>query len=302
MMLTRVPKAEIRKGMFVEAVECSAAAFGKRRFLLNSHKDYVAIQESPAEFVVINTTIGTEAEPHVGKRPLTRAEKRAEAAATLTRSIKALKSELINIVVGGALDMEKLTKVVEDIGQADNETTSLFYDLTRFRQKDEVLFQHSLAVGILMGKLGTALDLDTETVALLVLSGLLHDVGKLTLSKNILQKQGPLTAVERKLLRSHPQRGHHLLKRHVIVPDEVLDVCLHHHEALDGSGYPSGKSASDISQLVRIATVCDAFDKLTTARPGKSDRGVADAIAWMFARDHQFDRKLVLRLGAIIDD
>jgi HD-GYP domain-containing protein (c-di-GMP phosphodiesterase class II) len=302
MMLTRVPKAEIRKGMFVEAVECSAAAFGKRRFLLNSHKDYVAIQESPAEFVVINTTIGTEAEPHIGKRPLTRAEKRAEAAATLTRSIKALKSELINIVVGGALDMEKLTKVVEDIGQADNETTSLFYDLTRFRQKDEVLFQHSLAVGILMGKLGTALDLDTETVALLVLSGLLHDVGKLTLSKNILQKQGPLTAVERKLLRSHPQRGHHLLKRHVIVPDEVLDVCLHHHEALDGSGYPSGKSASDISQLVRIATVCDAFDKLTTARPGKSDRGVADAIAWMFARDHQFDRKLVLRLGAIIDD
>ena len=301
-MLTRVPKADIRKGMFVEAVECSAAAFGKRRFLLNSHQDYLAIQESPADFVVINTTYGTEAAPHSGQRPLTRAEKRAEAAATLTRSIKALKTELITVVVGGKLNMESLSKVVEEIGQADSETTSLFYDLTRFRQKDEALFQHSLAVGILMGKLGTALELDTDTVALLVLSGLLHDVGKLTLSKNILQKQTPLTAVERKLLRSHPQRGHHLLKRHVIVPDEVLDVCLHHHEALDGSGYPSGKSAAEISQMVRIATVCDAFDKLTTARPGKSDRGVADAIAWMFARDHQFDRKLVLRLGAIIDD
>ncbi|WP_290777569.1 HD domain-containing phosphohydrolase [Hoeflea sp.] len=301
-MLTRVPKADIRKGMFVEAVECSAAAFGKRRFLLNSHQDYLAIQESPADFVVINTTYGTEAAPHSGQRPLTRAEKRAEAAATLTRSIKALKTELITVVVGGKLNLESLSKVVEEIGQADSETTSLFYDLTRFRQKDEALFQHSLAVGILMGKLGTALELDTDTVALLVLSGLLHDVGKLTLSKNILQKQTPLTAVERKLLRSHPQRGHHLLKRHVIVPDEVLDVCLHHHEALDGGGYPSGKSASEISQMVRIATVCDAFDKLTTARPGKNDRGVAEAIAWMFARDHQFDRKLVLRLGAIIDD
>ena len=301
-MLTRIPKAEIKKGMFVEAVECSASAFGKRRFLLDSKIDYDAILESPAEFVVINTAFGAEVTEHSGKPPLSRAEKRAEAAATLTRSITALKSELINVVVGGALDMKSITKVVEDIAQADDETTSLFFDITRVRQKDEALFQHSLAVGILMGKLGTALELDTETVALLVISGLLHDVGKLTLSKKILQKQGPLTDVERKLLRSHPQRGHHLLKRHAIIPDEVLDVCLHHHEALDGSGYPSGKSGSEIGLLVRIATVCDAFDKLTTARAGKSERAVADAMSWMFERDYLFDRKLVLRLGAIIED
>ena len=301
-MLTRIPKAEIKKGMFVEAVECSAAAFGKRRFLLDSYGDVDAILESPAEFVVINTAFGAEATPQSGKPPLSPAEKRAEAVATLTRSIKVLKSELINIVVGGALNMESVTKVVEDIAQTDDETSSLFFDLTRFRHKDEALFQHSLAVSILMGKLGTALELDTERVAMLVLSGLLHDVGKLTLSKNILQKQGPLTDVERKLLRSHPQRGHHLLKRHAIIPDEVLDVCLHHHEALDGSGYPSGKSGSEIGLMVRIATVCDAFDKLTTARRGKGDRAVADAIAWMFERDHLFDRKLVLRLGALIDD
>jgi len=301
-MLTRIPKAEIKRGMFVEAVECSAAAFGKRRFLLDSRNDYDAILESPAEFVVINTAFGAEVTQHSGRPPLTRAEKRAEAAATLTRSIKALKSELISIVIGGGLNMEKITQVVEDIAQADDETSSLFFDITRFRQKDETMFQHSLAVGILMGKLGTALELDTETVALLVLSGLLHDVGKLTLSKNILQKQEPLTAVERKLLRSHPQRGHHMLKRHAIIPAEVLEVCLHHHEALDGSGYPSGKSGSEIGLMVRIATVCDAFDKLTTARRGKGDRAVADAIAWMFERDHLFDRKLVLRLGALIDD
>lgn len=301
-MLTRIPKADIRRGMFVEAVECSAAAFGKRRFLLDSRNDYVAILESPAEFVVINTTIGSEVIHHGGKPPLSRAEKRAEAAARLTRSVRALKAELINIVVGGNLDMEQLTQVVEDIAQADDETSSLYFDITRFRKKDEALFQHSLAVGILMGKLGTALELDTEIVAQLVLAGMLHDVGKLTLSKNILQKQGPLTAGERKLLRSHPQRGHYLLKRHAVIPGEVLDVCLHHHEALDGSGYPSGKSGSDIGQLVRIATVCDAFDKLTTARPGKGDRAVAEATSWMFEREHLYDRKLVLRLGALIDD
>jgi len=300
-MLTRIPKAEIKKGMFVEAVECSAAVFGKRRFLLSSDSDFGTILESAAEFVVINTAFGTAAQQS-GKRPLSPAEKRAEAAATMRRSVKALKSELISIVVGGGLNMENIAQVVEDIAEADNETSSLFFEVTRLKHKDEAMFQHSLAVGILMGKLGTALDLDTETVSLLVLSGLLHDVGKLTISNDILQKPGPRTAAERKLFRSHPRRGHHMLKKHANIPDEVLDICLNHHEALDGSGYPSGKSAPEIGLLVRIATVCDAFEKLTAAGPGKPGRGVADVMIWMFERDHLFDRKLVLRLCATIDN
>jgi len=307
-MLTRIPKAEIKKGMFVEAVECSEAVFGKRRFVLKSDNDYGAILKSPAEFVVINTAFGTDsakaavaAAKQSGREPLSPAEKRAEAAATMARSAKVIKSELITMVVDGAFDMDNIAPVVEEITKADKETSCLYFEVTRLKQKDETTFQHSLGVGILMGKLGKAMDLDRETVELLVLSGLLHDVGKLTISNDILQKQGPLTAEERKLIQSHPRRGQQILQKHPNIPDEALEICLHHHEALDGSGYPSRLSGSEIGPLVRISTVCDVFDALTSVRPYKKGWAPTEALSWMFERDQQFDRKLVVRLGAFID-
>jgi len=307
-MLTRIPKADIKIGMFVEAVECSEAVFGKRRFVLKSNDDFGAILKSPADYVLINTAFGTDsakaalvATTQGDSNPLSPALKRTEAAVTMARSVKVLKSELITMVIDGAFEMGNIDPLVEDISQADNETSCLYFEVTRLKQKDETTFQHSLGVGVLMGKLGTAMDLDRDTVELLVLSGLLHDVGKLTISNDILQKQGPLTAEERKLIQSHPKRGHHILQKHLNIPAEALEICLHHHEALDGSGYPSRLSGSEIGPLVRISTVCDVFDALTSVRPYKRGWAPTEALSWMFEREHQFDRKLVLRLGASID-
>lgn len=307
-MLTRISKAEIEKGMFVEAVECSEAVFSKRRFVLSSDEDLNAILKSPADFVLINTAFGTEcakasfaaARGNAGKE-LSADQARANAAATVERSVKVLKSELITMVASGTFDMEKIAPVVKELARADQATSSLFFEVSRLKHKDETTFQHSLAVGVLMGKLGDALDLDADTVELLVLSGMLHDVGKLTISKEILQKQGPLTAAERKTIQNHPSRGHQILLTHANIPPEALEICLHHHEALDGSGYPSRLSGTEIGLLVRISTVCDVFDALTSVRPYKKGWAAADALAWMFERDHQFDRKLVIRLGASID-
>jgi putative nucleotidyltransferase with HDIG domain len=307
-MLTRIPKTDVKRGMFVEAVECSEVAFAKRRFFLDSDRELSAILESPAEFVLINTTLGAVGANGAGLPGkssttvlLSPAEARAEAAATVARSKRILKAELIGLVTGDPFDMASIKPVVEEITQADQQTSSFFFEVTRLKHKDETTFQHSLAVGILMGKLGDALDLDVETVELLIVAGLLHDVGKLTIATGILQKQGALTAAERSTIKSHPRRGHQILKSHPAIPEEVLDICLHHHESLDGSGYPSRLAGSQISQLVRISTVCDVFDALTSIRPYKQGWSAGKALGWMFERDKQFDRKLVLRLGAVID-
>ena len=304
-MLTRIPKTEIKRGMFVEAVECSEVAFGKRRFFLDSDRELSAILKSPAEYVLINTALGGAgaARPRAGGSNvlLSPAQARAEAAATVVRSTRILKAELIGLVTGDSFDMASIKPVVEEITQADGQTSSFFFEVTRLKHKDEATFEHSLAVGILMGKLGDSLDLNVETVELLIVAGLLHDIGKLTIATGILHKQGALTAAERAAIRSHPRRGHQILKSHPSIPEEVLDICLHHHEALDGSGYPSRLAGSQISQLVRIATVCDVFDALTSVRPYKQGWSAGKALGWMFERDKQFDRKLVLRLGAVID-
>ena len=307
-MLTRIPKAEVKRGMFVEAVECPVVAFGRRRFILQSDQDLAEILNSPADFVLINTVLGTGGgafgqQPGTGRAspPGSPDEAKYEAAASVARSTRILKSELVGLLTGEAFDMASVRPILEEITQADQQTSSYFFEVTRLRQKDEATFQHSLAVSILMGKLGDALDLDAETIELLIVAGLLHDIGKLTISTDILTKQGILTAAERAAIRSHPRRGHQILKSHPAIPPEVLEICLHHHEALDGSGYPSRLSGSQISPLVRISTVCDVFDALTSIRPYKRGWRTDKALAWMFERDQQFDRKLVLRLGAIID-
>lgn len=301
-LLTRIPKAELKRGMFVEAVECPDAVFGRRRFVLKSDSDFSAILESPAEFVLINTVFGAgSARQAAAKLGSSNPLSLAEASATVKRSVKVLKAELITLVTGGGLDMENIAPVVEEIARAEPAKSSLYFQVSRLKQKDEITFQHSLSVGTLMGTLGEAMDLDMETVELLVLSGMLHDVGKLTISNDILQKQGPLTAEERKVIRSHPRRGHQILQKYTSLPAEVLEICLHHHEAIDGSGYPLRISGSQIGMLVRISTVCDVFDALTSVRPYKKSWTTTDALKWMFARDHLFDRKLVLRLGGSID-
>ena len=306
-MLTRIPKTEVKRGMFVEAVECPVVAFGRRRFVLETDYELMQILESPAEFVLINTALGPDGSAlrkQLGtERTLRRLSPelaRSEAAAAVARSTRILKAELIGLVTGEPFEMASIKPVVEEITQADDETSSFFFEVTRLKHKDETTFQHSLAVSILMGKLGDALDLEVETVEMLIVAGLLHDIGKLTIPTEILQKQGPLTAAERATIQSHPRRGHQILKSHTAIPPEVLEICLHHHEALDGSGYPSRLSGSQISQLVRISTVCDVFDALTSVRPYKQGWSTEKALAWMFDRDQQFDRKLVLRLGAII--
>ncbi len=308
-MLTRIPKTDIKRGMFVEAVECAAVVFGKRRFFVRSERDLSEIMDSAAEFVLINTAIDADGEPSTevaaaalrqAGSSLTKAEALAAASVMVARSVKVLKAELITMVTGHGFEMANIGPVVEEIARADPATSSLYVQVSRLKHKDETTFQHSLAVGILMGKLGDAMELGMDTIELLVLAGMLHDVGKLTISKDILQKQGPLTPQERKLIQSHPRRGHQILQKYPAIPADVLEICLHHHEALDGSGYPSGKAGDEIGLLVRISTVCDVFDALTSVRPYKRGWGVSEALSWMFERDQQFDRKLVLRLGASI--
>lgn len=164
--------------------------------------------------------------------------------------------------------------------------------------RDETASAHSLAVGALMARFARHLKMDPASVALLELGGLLHDIGKTDLSMAVLNKPGHLTADEMADVRSHPARGHHFLAQFDALPAVVLDICLHHHERLDGTGYPDGRTAAQISLPVRIATICDVYDALISPRQYKPAWAAADAAAWMMDADGFFDRDL---LGQFLD-
>ncbi|MCM2678337.1 HD-GYP domain-containing protein [Echinimonas agarilytica] len=139
--------------------------------------------------------------------------------------------------------------------------------MTRIRQKDEYLLEHSLNVGILLGVFGRFLRLDESTISDLVLGGLLHDIGKIRIPEAILNKPARLTSEEFQVIKQHVLHGQSIItESDVKLPDITVQVMIQHHEQLNGAGYPHHLTSADISPYGRMASIVDIFDALTGER------------------------------------
>ena len=294
-----MPKRQLRKGMYVETVECPQTMFDKRRFVLQHDADLEAIWAANGEYVVVNTAKGLFASEGSSAPSAKDERKRQKASETIAKSTKAMKSSLMALAVGEAQDFDSFRPMAKDMVESMAESPAIVTELTRLKTKDEGTFMHSLAVGALMSGVGLSLGMDAETVEMLGIAGILHDFGKLLIPNTILNKQGPLTAVERQIVRNHPELGYQRLVTYPEMPAMVLDVCRGHHELRDGSGYPRGLMASELDIYVRISTICDVFDALTSTRPYKKAWTGDEAISWMFSQENRFDRKLLVRLNEV---
>lgn len=308
-MLVKIAKDRIRKGMFIESVSCPSREFSKRRFLLKSDREMAAILASSATEVSINVHLGLDADGRQPDKASAAAPRsapdtaRAEAVRTaVSQSARVLRSSLGDIVGGRGLHMENLSRAAEENAELWSDSAVLALEVTRLKSKDETTYVHSLAVSGMMTLLARALDMDEETTGLLGVAGVLHDIGKLLIPNEILSKPGQLTDQERIIIRGHPEAGYQLLKTHSEIPQLVLDICRLHHEVLDGSGYPLGLKEKDLAVPVRLSAVCDVFEALTSVRPYKRAWTTTEALDWMFARPHLFDRKMVIRLGSVLVD
>lgn len=137
--------------------------------------------------------------------------------------------------------------------------------VTAIESKDEYLKGHSARVSLYAGDLATLMGLGSEDVLTTYRSGLLHDLGKLVIPDTILRKSSQLTAEEYELVKSHTVVGDKILSPLRFLAREAQAV-RHHHERFDGKGYPDGLAGEAIPLLVRIVTVADAFDAMTSDR------------------------------------
>lgn len=131
---------------------------------------------------------------------------------------------------------------------------------------DQQLYQHSLSVAGYAAAFGAGLTLSRDDQMRLVRSALLHDIGKSRIPLTILNKPGRLTADEMTVMRTHPSVGANLIEGQGEFDSSLLAVVRHHHEMLDGSGYPDGLSGGEIPDLVRLVTICDIHSALTERR------------------------------------
>lgn len=217
------------------------------------------------------------------------------AAALAERSTRVVKDIFDNCRLGRTIPTAQILEIVRDIAETLEQNSTAFASVTRLKAKDDYTYTHSVAVCALMISLARELGLSAESVRDLGAAGLLHDVGKLQIDETILRKPGDLTAEERSLIAQHPELGHSMLLAETGVPTAALDVCLHHHERLDGSGYPFGLREDNITQAARIAAICDVYDAMTSHRPYRKGMSPVEALTQMAAMHGHFDRDLLFR-------
>ena len=165
--------------------------------------------------------------------------------------------------------------------------------LTALRGHHNYSFRHSMFVAGTLVSFADILGFNAADTELIATAGLMHDVGKLAAPTTLLDKPGRLEAWELATLREHPRAGAELLRREEGWPAEVIDAVLHHHERMDGKGYPDAAPATAISDISRIVSIADAFSALIDKRAYKPPMAAADAFMIMRESEGQFDQKLL---------
>jgi putative nucleotidyltransferase with HDIG domain len=312
-VLKKITSSELMLGMYVERLGRSwlENPFWKRSFLLESPADLERIRASRLNEVWIDTARGlappepvavaappvpaadavcTEAEVPAVSAPvstvaptLSREEEMAHARRLIERTRQAVQTMFDEARMGKALSVGQAYELVDDISASVLRGGGVLLGLARLKTADNYTYMHSVAVCALMMALARELELAPEQVRSAGLAGLLHDIGKMAVSSAILNKPGSLSDAEFSSVRTHAAAGHRMLLEVDDIDPVALDVCLHHHEKLDGSGYPKGLRGEEISLYARMGAICDVYDAITSNRPYKQGWCPAESLRRMAA-------------------
>lgn len=315
-MLKKISVADVTVGMYIHKL-CGSwmdHPFWTSGFVLQSQADVHSLQSSAVTEVWIDTLQGLDVPTSVLsqtqqqaveqadntlqhtvatelQRPESMADEIKRALAIYQRSKRAVIKMFSDARMGKAIEMRGVHKIVNEMTQSILRHPTALLSLVRLKQVDEYTYMHSVAVCALMIALARQLEMDEQQVQQAGISGLLHDIGKMLIDEKILNKPERLTDEEFAQVRLHPVLGAQLLlDSDPNVCSIVYDVCLHHHERYDGSGYPEQLKGQQISLFARMTAICDVYDAITSNRPYKKGWGPADALQRMAHWQGHFDQ------------
>ncbi|MDX1286437.1 MAG: HD-GYP domain-containing protein, partial [Draconibacterium sp.] len=189
-----------------------------------------------------------------------------------------VKSTMDDIKIGHSIDTKTIKDVVSvSVESIFNQAEAMLL-MSRLKSKDEYTSQHSLNVSVLSIALGNYIGLNKTQLNEVGLCGILHDMGKMLTPEHILNKPDKLTEDENIIMQRHTTDGHDILSSTDGVLKEAIHVAHAHHEKLDGTGYPQGLSAKDLSLYNKIVTIADAYDAITSDRVYKKGQTVESAL------------------------
>ncbi|MFM2254427.1 MAG: hypothetical protein RJB68_2764 [Pseudomonadota bacterium] len=291
--------------------------FWRTGFVITDPKDLVTIRASAIREVWIDCSKGLDVPPgesvvseveteeavdaelqeevavHRDIAPVSDQHELARAAKICNQSRAAVLSMFEEARMGKTVDSGGAKQLVQEIADSVSRNPGALISLARLKTADDYTYMHSVAVCAMMVALAKQLGLNEEETRSAGLAGLMHDLGKAAMPMSVLNKPGKLTEAEFSIIKTHPEEGYRLLQNGGGADPVVMDVCLHHHEKMDGSGYPHGLKGDEISLFAKMGAVCDVYDAITSNRPCKAGWDPAESLRKMaeWASGH-FDGKV----------
>ena len=305
--LIKVPTSQLCVGMYVNSF-CGSWLqhdFFRTSFLIDSPKIVERLQASGLEAVMIDLSRGvapavrsdpsaaakasaeaesgveapvapvvdvvTDAPKAAKPKPLAPLSEEMDKARDVTRMVRnTVESLFRDAQLGRNLDAQRIDTAVRSVHESLDRNPGALLSLVQIKRADEYTYMHSVAVSALMAQLAKTLGLDEAAQHQAATAGLLHDIGKVGVPNEILNKPGRLTEDEFKAVRNHPRNGYELLARGGEFDEVALDVCLHHHERIDGRGYPDRLKGDEITLFAKMGAICDIYDAISSNRSYKS--------------------------------
>ena len=334
--LIRLPTSQVCVGMYVNSF-CGSWLqhdFFRTSFLIDSPKIVERLQASGLEAVMIDPSRGVapvarsaagaaplapealaqapaepvaEVTPDAPKeakpKPLAPLSLEMDKARDVTRMVRnTVESLFRDAQLGRNLDAQRIDTAVRSVHESLDRNPGALLSLVRIKRADEYTYMHSVAVSALMAQLAKTLGMDDAAQHQAATAGLLHDIGKVGVPNEILNKPGRLTEDEFTAVRNHPRNGYELLARGGEFDDVALDVCLHHHERIDGRGYPDRLKGDEITLFAKMGAICDIYDAISSNRPYKSAWTPFESLRQMASwgkghLDHEIFRAFVQSIG-----
>ena len=297
--LTRTDVADLKIGMYVSELDCPwiESTFLFQGFELTSQADVKAVQDQCA-FVyvdVLKSKIQAKVEKKVPikKAPFSKnwfksttpPARKACFKTEINNATKAhqetsslIKSFMDEVSLGGSINVQAAKDAVAQCVQSIMNSPDALMWMTQLKNKDAYTAEHSMNVCVLAIALGRHLNLPEEELHHLGLCGMMHDMGKMQIDPEVLNKSTKLNAHDVQMLKTHPSLGWQVLMKSSDMYSGAIDVAYAHHEKLDGSGYPRGLTSEQITPYTRIISIADIYDALTSDRVYRKGRTHLEAI------------------------
>jgi len=305
----KIDTKDLRVGMFVVELDkpWEDSSFMFQGLEIKSPSDVLAVQRE-CEHVWVDYDEFSLAKPsrtrspglpNIGLQPTSGAP--VEDELDVAKEVHELASQTIStlfeeIRIGAEVDGGKVKQAVNGCVDSILRNSDASVWLTRIQAKSEATAQHSLNVSALSIVMAKSMGMSNREMEDVGVCGMLHDVGKTSISSEIIDKKGPLNEEDMAEMRRHTRYGRDILLSTKSVMSGAADVAHSHHERPDGRGYPRRLADDSIPLYAKIVSIAEAYDNMTINQPYRAARSPSDALQELYAlRGKQFDEDLVIR-------